>query len=148
MKSEKGITLIMLIVYIIILLLIVGILNSINNMFTSNLNYITENSKYVSEFNKFNMYFIEDVKNNRNAQVIQSETQSEIIIIFDDGTKYTYSDKGIYRNKVKICNNIESCNFTLRNEEHSTEKKIITVEMTIKALNLFEAKNDYVLRYW
>lgn len=148
MKSEKGITLIMLIVYIIILLLIVGILNSINNMFTSNLNYITENSKYVSEFNKFNMYFIEDVKNNRNAQVIQSETQSEVI--FDDGTKYTYSiqDKGIYRNKVKICNNIESCSFTLGNEEHSTEKKIITVNMEIKALNNFVAENDYVLRYW
>lgn len=144
MKSEKGITLVTLVLYIIVLLIVVGVLNSIHEMFYANLKHITNNSKNVSEFNKFNMYFIEDVKNNRNAQVSQSEKE----VIFDDGTKYTYSDKGIYRNKVKICNNIESCNFTLRNEEHSTEKKIIKVNMTIKASNIFDAENDYVLRYW
>lgn len=143
MKSEKGITLVTLVLYIIVLLIVVGVLNSIHEMFYANLKHITNNSKNVSEFNKFNMYFIEDVKNNRNAQVSQSE------IIFDDGTKYTYSssDNGIYRNKVKICNSIQQCSFLL-NEDDDIGKKIIKVNIEIKSSNQFKTENDYVLRYW
>lgn len=145
MKSEKGITLISLILYVIILVIVVSMLSLISNMFFSNISYVTENSKNVSEFNKFNMYFIEDVKNNKSAIVTENTVE------FEDGIKYTYkqSDKGIYRNKVKICNNIEYCNFVSEIEEVSnTEKQIISIQIIIKGSKIFEATNDYVLRYW
>lgn len=147
MKSEKGITLISLILYIILLVVVVSMLSVMSNLFFSNTRFITNNSKYVSEFNKFNMYFIEDVKNNKDIYKI---TTNEII--FADGTIYTYNqnpDSGIYRNKVKICNNIEFCEFTSREEKiNNINKKIINVKLQISGSRVFVSDNEYVLRYW
>lgn len=148
MNNQKGITLISLIVYIIVLIFVLSILSSVSEMFFSNINYITERGKYVSEFNKFNMYFIDDVKNNKDILKIDENSKE---IIFEDGTIYTFSDddKSIYRNKVKICKNISNCSFS-KSEISSggITKKIVKVEMLIKGSNDLETSNDYVLKYW
>lgn len=147
MKSNRGVTLTILIIYIIVLVLVIGILASISNNFYANKDYILENGKYISEFNKFNMYFVEDVKNNSN---IYSITENEII--FADGTIYTFAaspDEAVYRNKVKICKNVKFCEFTKTEEEVNNIKKIIiNVKMIIDASEMFETSTDYVLRYW
>lgn len=147
MKNQKGITLISLIIYIIVLTIVIATLSIISNFFYSNIDYIKENSKYISEYNKFNMYFIEDVKNNNNTYEV-TENQ----VIFEDGTVYTYkpnSDNSIYRNKVKICKNIAYCKFSKSETiTKNTTKNIIQVHMVIKGSNLFETKNEYVLKYW
>lgn len=147
MKKESGITLISLILYIVLICIAIATLGIISDLFYSNVGYIKENSKNVSEYNKFNMYFIEDVKNNKTTYSVTDDQ-----IIFEDGTVYTYkadTDNSIYRNKVKICTNIAYCNFseskTLIND---ITKNIIQVKMAIKGSNLFETTNEYVLRYW
>ena len=147
MKSNRGITLLSLIIYIIVLTFVVAMLATISDMFFSNTKYITDSGKYISEFNKFNMYFIEDVKNNKNTYEVTDNQ-----IIFEDGTTYTYKtdpDNGIYRNKVKICTNIAFCKFTKsKKEEETITKNIIQVKMVIKSSKLFEVTNEYVLKYW
>lgn len=147
MKSEKGITLLSLIIYIITLTLVIAMLASVSDMFFLNTKYITESGKYISEFNKFNMYFIEDVKNNRSTYKI-----SDSEIIFEDGTIYTYKespDNSIYRNKVKICSNISYCQFTQTEKiEENITKYLIQVKMIIESSKLFEVENEYVLKYW
>ena len=147
MKNQKGITLISLIIYIILLTVIVSMLATISSFFFSNTKIITDTSKYTSEFNKFNMYFIEDVKNNKDIKSI-SDTE----IIFDDGTVYTFKkepDYGIYRNKVKICNNIAYLRFTQETKMvDDVTKKIINVKIIVNGTQLFETDNQYVLRYW
>ena len=147
MKEERGITLVSLIIYIILLIFAISILAIVSDMFFSNTKYITENGKYISEFNKFNMYFIEDVKKNKNTYEV-----TEHQIIFEDGTVYTYQeapDNSIYRNKVKICTNITYCEFTKQEQsENGFIKNLIQVHMTIKSTKLFEVQNQYVLRYW
>lgn len=147
MKSEKGITLLSLIIYIILLILVVSMLSMISDLFFTNTQYIKDNSKYIAEFNKFNMYFIEDVKNNSNTYSINEQE-----IVFEDGTVYTYKkspDKGIYRNKVKICDNIEYCYFTKEEKTvNDFTKQIINVHIIIKGSRIFETTNDYVLKYW
>lgn len=140
MRKQNGVTLVSLIIYIIVLMLVLAMLANISNMFFFNLKYTTENEKYMAEFNKFNMYFIEDIKNNKNTYKLESGE-----IIFEDGIIYTYNinEKAIYRNKVKICSNISYCEFaTVDNEQNKT---IIKVNMDIKS-EKFE--NEYVLRYW
>ena len=144
-KSEKGVTLISLIIYVLILVIVVSMLSAVSSVFFNNTEYLTNNAKYISEFNKFNMYFIEDVKKNKSAEVTSNQ------IKFEDGTVYTYvlNDRGIYRNKVKICENIAYCMF--EDEEkvvNNVTKKIIIVKVVIDASNLFETTNRYVLRYW
>lgn len=147
MKSEKGITLLSLIIYIILLVLVVSMLSIISSLFFSNTNIIKDNSKNIAEFNKFNMYFIEDVKNNTNTYEVTPEK-----IVFEDGTVYTYKkdpDTGIYRNKVKICNNIGYCYFSKQEKTvNNFTKQIINVHMIIKGSKIFETTNNYVLKYW
>ena len=147
MKNEKGITLISLIIYMIVMCIVIATLAMISDSFYTNTNYIKESSKYVSEYNKFNMYFIEDVKNNKDTYKV---TNNEII--FNDGTVYTYkadTDKSIYRGKVKICTNILFCNFTKTQVEvNGITKNIIQVHMVIDGAKNFETINEYVLKYW
>ena len=145
MRSEKGVTLISLIIYIILLVLVLSILSIVSQYFFGNLNRITDMGKYLSGFNKFNMYFIEDIKNNTE---VYSASNNEII--FKDGTTYTFENHDIYRNKVKICENIYNVTFSKKDEEDSNSftKKIVTVEMSIKSSEVFDVQHDYVLKYW
>lgn len=145
MKSEKGITLTSLILYIILLLLVVSILSVVSSYFKNNVNYITDIGKYVTQFNKFNCFFIEDVKN--NSELLSVEENK---IVFKDGTTYTFANNDVYRNKVRICENLYALTFEEDNYEDNNgfTKKIITVHMAIEGSNLFESTNEYVLKYW
>lgn len=147
MKSEKGITLITLIITIIAMCIVVSILSVVSNLFFSNTKYLTENSKNMSEYNKFAMFFIEDCKKNEDIYEITDNK-----ITFADGTVYTYSgssDKSIYRNKVKICTTIGYCKFSKSEKTiNNTTKKIINVHMIVEGTKYFEADNNYVLKYW
>lgn len=113
--------------------------------------FITEKGKYVSEFNKFNMYFIKDVKNNKDILEVKTDGKQ---ITFLDGTIYTFKPKenSIYRNKVKICNNIANCTFSVSDtnpeETGGITKKIAIVNMLIKGTKDLKSTNEYVLRYW
>lgn len=145
MKSEKGITLTYLIIYVVLLILVVSTLSIVSTHFYSNTKYLMDNGKYVSQFDKFNMYFIEDVKNNKETYSVESNK-----IVFEDGTIYTYSEKSIYRNKVELCRNIENCIFSKLDEtdDNNFTKKIINVKLSIAGENKFETENNYVLKYW
>ncbi len=147
MKSEKGITLITLIVSIIVLIIAVSILTTVSNFFFYNKKYLSENSKNIGEYNKFAMYFIEDCKKNKDTYEVSDDK-----VIFNDGTIYTYGgaeDKSIYRNKVKICKEIEYCKFSKSEETtNNVTKKIINVNIIIKGIKNFVAENQFVLKYW
>ena len=142
--NNKGITLTSLIVYIIALTIIIAVLSGISKNFYSNIDYITDKGKYISEYNKFNMYFIEDVKNNSDIYSISSNE-----IIFKDGTVYSYKangDNSIYRNKVKICRNVYLCEFT--KSQNANNKNVINVHIYMNEGELLELSTDYVLKYW
>ena len=147
MRNNKGITLLTLIIYIIVLMIVLSILAVVSGSFYSNINEIKDTGKYISEVNKFNMYFIEDVKSNSE---IYSITTNEIV--FMSGIKYSYvsgSDNGIYRNGVKICENISLCNFSdSQIVVNNVTKTIVTVDLKVKGEYIFETTNEYVLKYW
>ena len=86
MKSQKGVTLIALVIYVIVLTIVVSILAMISSFFFSNVNFVKDQANYAPEFNKFNMFFIQDVKNNKNVTVSGNN------IKFEDGTEYIFMD--------------------------------------------------------
>ena len=157
-KNQKGVTLVTLVIYVISILLIISALAIINQIFFNNADLLTESSHNMAEYNKFNMYFLEDVKNNSDAAVLEEGTAvSEEVegneIVFKDGTTYIYKeeDSGIYRNKVKICENIEACSFTKKivtNEDIDFEKKVIEVSVDMNSGFDFSTVLEYVLKYW
>ena len=146
MKNEKGITLVSLVVYIVVLTIVIAIITTVSSFFYSNINYAMAKESYAPEFNKFNMYFIEDVKNNKNAIVNTTSVE------FEDGTKYTFDQltETIYRNDLAIAENVKGIIFSKTNETvRNTTKTIIKVEIGIgeDEAPLVE-EIDYVLKYW
>lgn len=146
MKSQKGVTLVALVIYIIVFTIVISILSVISSFFFSNVNFVKEQANYAPEFNKFNMFFIQDVKNNKNVTVNNNTVE------FADGTRYDFNSdqKAIYRNGKAIAKNIQVAVFkpstvTIRN----TTKNIVNVNIAIgKAGSLFIKDIDYVLKYW
>ena len=109
MKSEKGITLTSLVIYVIGITIIFAVVANLTIYFNKNsrtIEYTTNNSEQIT---RLNQYLINDTKK-ENAQI--TEANENIIIIQANGEtiKYTYdkNSKGIYRNKVKIANDVQS----------------------------------------
>ena len=152
MKAERGITLIILSIYVIVFSIIIVLLANLSSYIYKNLDNVSDSTIDISEFNKFNMYFIEDVKTNKQALVqnLADDNNKEFIqIAFADGDIYAYTigDDCIYKNNQKIASNI----LDFKAEEFKKDNKLY-IEITIK-IGTDEETNykktiDYVLKYW
>ncbi len=149
MKRQKGVTLLALTIYVIAITIVMSILAVVSENFFFNSSYVTDTGRYISEFNKFNMFFIEDIKESKDFLEF-GETE----LVLDNGVTYTYKsspDNGIYRNKVKICSHILYCTFRKRTEidtESGISKNIVTVTMVLQGSKNYTTSVDYVLKYW
>ena len=147
MKSEKGITLTALVIYIIVGTIVISTMAIVSSFFYSNVNLIKDQDQYAVEFNKFNMFFINDIKNNKTAQV---ETHK---ITFEDGTIYEYNagQQSVYRNDTKIAEAVQELTFTADTyqvENTDTVKNLVRVFMSIGKTANFQKEIEYVLKYW
>ena len=145
MKSQKGVTLISLTIYVIVKAIVVGILSVITTFFYHNTKDFRDINPML-EYTTFNSYFSDEV-NHSNIKIVKCYTgttdDEQNYIIFNNGVQYTYipANKGIYRNKVKICRNIEQCEFSEKIEKGKT---IIT--LTFKAEGGELKTIDYTLK--
>ena len=161
MKDQKGITLVILVVYIIIATIAISTTAIITSHFFTNVNIIKEPDMYAVEFNKFNMFFINDVKSNKSATVSAKK------VVFADGNTYQLRGTDIYRNETKIASNVQGLNFAESNynvPNTNFTKKLIEVTLSIgkktvtgndkqdaidKSIkNRFNKTIEYVLKYW
>ena len=141
MKSEKGITLISILIYVIAMIIIVAIMTSLTGYFYNNIDIDTESQDANKQYTKFNSFFTEEINKSENI-VIESNTESENpYIIFSDKNQYTFikQNKAIYFNNIKIATNIEECTFETKIKNG---KSIIIVK--IKA-NDFTKTTEYTL---
>lgn len=144
MRSEKGVTLTALVIYIAVATVVISTMGLLSSYFYTNMKLIKTDSNYVVEYNKFNMFFVQDVKSNTTADVTTNS------IIFEDGTKYKYEDESIYRNDKEIATNIKSAVFSQETYQVDwTTKNIITVNLDVGEDEKSYVKQiEYVLRYW
>lgn len=170
LKSNQGITLTALIIYIIVIMIVLGIVVSIRTFFFNNMSLIQAGAEYAEAFDAFNTRFVEDVKSSSNAKVdktlSEDNTNYDYVITFSNGAVYNYSykDRGIYRNNIKIANNVTGfsaktkiLSFSLNNNESNSEYSTNSIQKTVISLNIiigkstnnmFSKKIDYTLRYW
>ena len=125
MKTEKGVTLTALVAYISVFMIII--------------------SMVTAEFNKFSMFFVADVKKNSTTK-----SNTDTSIEFDDGTKYEYKNKKIYRNGTEVAKNIQAMKFNVSDyTKNGFTKKIVRVDVTLGNGKLNIQKSvDFVLKYW
>ena len=152
MKEEHGVTLAILAIYIIVFSVVIALLASLSNYIYGNLDNISDSAIDLTEFNKFNMYFIEDVKTNKEAIVSTDRDENNNLVYqvaFADGDIYSYNqgDDSIYKNNQKIASDI--LNFEAEKLERN-EKSYIKVYISVgtKDNASYTKSVDYVLKYW
>ena len=138
MKSEHGITIMSLIIYVIAMMLVIGIIATINSFFYTNVMNLEDESSNIAELNKFNMYFLEEVKNSNN-NIITAKDKS---ITFSTGNTFLFQDNAIYLNNIRICDGIK--NFSISIEEKN-KKQIINVLLTIGENLEYTKTTKYVM---
>ena len=122
MKSQKGITLISLTIYVIVMIAVVGIIAVVTGVFMKSLKDADFYNDPIAEYTAFNSYFSEEV-NHPGIKILECK---ENYVVFDNNVQYSFvpENKGIYRNQVKICWDIEECTFE---EGIENGKAVITV---------------------
>lgn len=144
MKSEQGVTLTSLVIYIAVATVLISTMAVMSSHFFANIQLVKNQSDYVVEYNKFNMFFIQDVKANKAASIIGTT------IVFEDGTKYEYKDESIYRNDKKIAKNIRTASFEPATYTvNNVTKNLIKVNLnTGVEKKSYQKQIEYVLKYW
>lgn len=127
MKTQRGITLISLTIYVITMAVVVGILATVTSFFYNNIKDVNVDIDPITQFTTFNSFFADEV-NHSNLKVVACGTtdSNQNYIVFGNGVQYTFvpENNGIYRDKVKICRNIEECTFS---ETIQNGKSVVTV---------------------
>lgn len=139
MKNENGITLVALTIYIIAFAIVIGIISVLTSFFYSNVVNLSDTGENASEFSIFNMYFLEDIKEAGNKVARVDENGK--YISFSNGNTYIFQDNHIYKNKVKICNNVTD----FKVEKKEDEKEIVTIFMKIGDNMEFSRTTQYVM---
>ncbi len=114
MKQEKGITTTSVIIYVIAVLIVISTLSTLSIYFNKQIKEGMKKQENNSTYATFVSYFVQDIQEKGN-EVVRADTEQEINYIeFSNGNIYKYSqnDKTLYKNDVKICDNIDSCSFS------------------------------------
>ena len=128
-KQNRGITLMVLIIYMILTTVIIGILATLTVNFRRNINNVNEKTSYETEFDKINLQMIQETKIEKNF--IDKTTITNTSITFANGNTYSYSaeDKAIYlNNNIKIAENITDIDFNIQ-QENGRQKLVVTVKI-------------------
>ena len=104
MKSNKGITLVALVIYVIVMIAVLGILSIIITRFRENTGKIETDTEEILAFNHFNTYFLKEVKTKDN----KIDNVNANYILFKSGNSFSFSNNRIYYNNIVICSGVKS----------------------------------------
>ena len=140
MRSQKGVTLATLSIYIIVTTILLGTLAFVNVNIMSELSELTKRSRLINEMTNFYSFFIKDVKS--ADRVLEF---SEDRIRFDNGVQYkikyranskvennqTYDIYEIYREDALITDKLSGVFFDYNDEEEYIKVRLYGVEEDI-----------------
>lgn len=110
MKQNRGITLTGLSLYVLVLSIAIAVLSTITMYFSNNYEYIESEGVNASQYNRLMSYLIKDSKKDN----ITVEEIQDYILKLSNGITYSFNsdEKAVYRDEVRIADNIEECVFT------------------------------------
>lgn len=144
MKSQKGITLMSIVLYCTIMVLIIGIVSVIRTHTESNIANIESLKGYVPEINKLSMYMVTETKDAANG--VKKVSGNGSLIEFKTGNTYVFADNGIYKvstdnKKIKICEDIVNCVFEY---DVQNRKEIVKVTLQVGTEEIITKTMEYV----
>lgn len=149
MKSNRGVTITSLVIYIVGLVIIIGLMSTFTGYFYKNVKEVTIKQSAQEQYTKFLSYLTKDV-NSENLTFVQTGVNSQdcIILKFNNGDEhqYVYQNNNIYylniddenEKKITLCNNVSitsinafsylngkiNINFSINNEKFSSSLNV------------------------
>ena len=122
MRSQKGVTMIGLIVYVASFLLIASVIGGVTSFFYGNSKLMSQEIYSSADFNKLNLYFIREseIKGNRFKSAVE----------FSNGDIFTcdLDNKNLYYNNICICQDVQS--FEVKEpKDPSYGKQVLSVKV-------------------
>ena len=165
LRSNKGLTLLDLIIYMVAVVIVLGIMTSIRSFFFENLDVVKNTAKYAQQFDNFNAYLVKDAKESNDVSITElpvGEGENQFIeyrCVFSNGTVYNYRkylEKNIgdvYRDSIKVATNVKT--FVPTKDViyiNNTEKVLLKINIVIggnaEGNDVFSKKIQYTLKYW
>ena len=138
MKNNHGITLTSLMIYVIGMIVVVATIATLTTYFYKNIDTTAINDTTTTQYTKFTSIFSEEINKEGNTVIDCKNTEEDnkktSYIIFSSGNQYTYlsENNSIYKNQVKICDNIEDADFSY---SYQDSKYTITVNFKNEKFN-------------
>lgn len=138
MKSNRGITLISLIVYVIVFTIVIAIVSTISGYFKKNTDEIVISTDTSQQYIRFTTYLTEDINSINFASLNVSGNCVDIIFLDGLSHKYMYDDNKIYfilkkdevtEKIIVLCNEITDYKF-----EKDQENNKLKISVTIKGI--------------
>lgn len=149
MKSERGVTLVSLIIYVIAMLITITIITVVTSYFYNNdIDVTAQKYTYYGEFTNIESNFSEEA-NFTNNKILEytninpdSAESKQCYLALASGNQYTYvkANKALYKNKVKIASGIEECVF---GEEIKNGNNALNIKVKIEGK---ERQLQYILK--
>ncbi len=146
MKSEKGITLVSLLIYIAVLLTVMVVIGRISSMFNKQLEYVTSENDAATAFSTVDACILTETKkkdntvsrigtmggNKDNGFYFQEYGgNNHTAIEFSSKNIICYLNNSLYFNKTKICDNVKNFNVQYNKSNSSTVQDAIQINMQI-----------------
>lgn len=139
MKSNKGITLISLMIYIVVLAIVIGMVSLFTKYFYKNTEETVVSNNASIQYMNFLAYLVDDI-NSGNIDIIEvTDTNDSINIFLDDNSthQYAFSNNKIYyvfydssntkKKQISLCGNVTSCTFSYEDNKLSVSVVIDSV---------------------
>lgn len=140
MKSNKGITLASLTLYIVVMIIVLGIMSSIISTFYSNTEGMNAKVQELVEFNKFNTNFLKEVKSYNNS--VDSIADDATYILFTSGNSFSFSNNKIYYNNLKIASDVKKVTFKKDEDDDTIIEVSVEFESFSKTIK-YKLENIY-----
>ena len=138
MKSNKGITIISLIVYVIALSALIGTISMLQSYFYKNVDIINDSDRATEQDARISAYITDDVNSGKINKSKVAVENNRITIGFKDESihQYVYENNNVYyigldsdgviEKKITICRGVDNCNFSYANNELKINMRINT----------------------
>lgn len=145
MKSNKGITISSLVIYVIAMSIVVATIATLTSYFYSNMEELDSDTNSSIAYTELNIYLSKEINIKENYPILSGGGAQDYIIFTKTGNQYTFKNSSIYQNQVKICSNIEECTFEVGKTDETTGIADL-VKIYLKTTGDLEYTNTYKIQ--
>lgn len=127
-KSQNGITMTSLVIYVVCFLIVAGTIGAVTIFFYNNISLLDNEVYSSAEYNKLNMYLVKESEYEGNSFVSFDDSGDIYTLTFSNGNIYTFDTENnlLYFNKICLCEDVQDFSVIT---DYTTGKEVIKVKI-------------------